>query len=82
MKCPDHLSSLEPDDFKSMTDNIRVVESMLGDGIKKPQPCEISTMKVARRSLRASRYIHKGSSFVIEDFICLRPFDGLPPTAF
>lgn len=37
---PDHKSSIEPNEFKTMVEAIREVEIMLGDGIKRVLPCE------------------------------------------
>ncbi len=38
---PDHLSSIEPHDFKVMVSAIRTVELALGDGIKRVMPSEM-----------------------------------------
>ena len=40
-KGPDHLASIEPNDFKIMTKLIRRLELALGDGIKKPRSSEL-----------------------------------------
>ncbi len=40
---PDHSFALEPDDFTSMVRNVRSVETMLGDGVKRVQPSEDPT---------------------------------------
>ena len=37
---PDHKSSIEPNEFKTMVEAIREVEVMLGDGVKRVLPCE------------------------------------------
>ena len=54
-------------------------EAMLGDGRKQPQPSEQNTIQVARRSLRAARFIRAGQTFKPDDLICRRPADGLSP---
>jgi len=61
---------------------IRSCERMLGDGRKQPQPAEQSTRQVARRSLRAARFIPAGQSFQPDDLICQRPADGLSPMRY
>ena len=50
---PDHKASLEPNKFKMMVEGIRNCECMLGNGKKEPQPSEINTRAIARRSIRA-----------------------------
>lgn len=42
---PDHLSSIEPIDFKVMVQAIRDVERALGDGMKRPHEREIALRK-------------------------------------
>lgn len=79
---PDHSASLEPEAFAAMVAAIRSCERMLGDGRKQPQPAELNTLKVARRSLRATRFIAAGQSFQPEDLICQRPAEGLSPMCF
>ena len=56
MKGPDHLASLEPIEFQQMVNAIREVELILGSNIKVPQPSELNTRSVARRSIRAAKY--------------------------
>ncbi len=43
---PDHLSSIEPDEFAKMVQAIRTVEKALGDGVKRVMPCEEKLRKV------------------------------------
>ena len=47
MEGPDHKASLEPPEFKEMVISIRAIEKALGDGIKKPAPCEEDVRNVA-----------------------------------
>jgi len=61
---------------------IRSCERMLGDGRKQPQPAELNTLKVARRSLRAGRFIEAGQYFRPDDLICQRPAEGLNPMCY
>ena len=79
---PDHRASLEPEPFAAMVAAIRSCERMLGDGRKQPQPAEQNTRQVARRSLRASRFIAAGQLIQPDDLICQRPADGLSPMSF
>ena len=79
---PDHRASLEPEPFAAMVAAIRSCERMLGDGLKQPQPAEQNTRQVARRSLRAARFIEAGQHFQPDDLICQRPADGLSPMRY
>ena len=79
---PDHRASLEPEPFADMVAAIRSCERMLGDGRKQPQPAEQNTRQVARRSLRAARFISAGQSLQPDDLICQRPADGLSPMRY
>lgn len=79
---PDHSASLEPKAFAAMVAAIRSCERMLGDGRKQPQPAELNTRLVARRSLRAARLIRAGQPFQAEDLICQRPADGVSPMLY
>lgn len=42
---PDYGHSLSPVDFRMYIDNIRLTEQMLGDGVKKIEPCEQWALK-------------------------------------
>ena len=46
---PDHAMSLRRNEFASMVRRIRMVESAMGDGIKKCEPCEEPVRAMARR---------------------------------
>jgi N-acetylneuraminate synthase len=79
---PDHAASLEPAQFRQMTDAIRVVENALGDGVKAPRPSEIGNIPVARKSLVAARPIRSGEVFSAENLTVKRPGGELPPIAY
>ena len=79
---PDHRASLEPEPFAAMVAAIRSCERMLGDGRKQPQPAEQNTCQVARRSLRAARFIEAGELIQPNDLICQRPADGMSPMRY
>lgn len=76
---PDHKASLEPDELKEMVKAIRNIEAALGDGIKKPNKSEIEIMKVARRSLIATRDIRAGEIIKESDITIKRPGTGIQP---
>ncbi|GAB6051370.1 N-acetylneuraminate synthase [Magnetospira thiophila] len=79
---PDHKASIEPAELKALVEGIRLVESALGDGIKCPQPEEIDTRNIARKSVVAARVIPVDKIIVGEDLTLLRPGTGLPPGDF
>ena len=76
---PDHKASLEPGELKKMIKAIRNIEKALGDGIKKPNKSEIEIIKVARRSLIATRDIRVGEIIKESDIVIKRPGTGIPP---
>ena len=76
---PDHKASLEPSELKEMVKAIRNIEMALGDGIKKPNKSETEIMKVARRSLIATRDIRAGEIIKESDIAIKRPGKGIPP---
>lgn len=77
---PDHKASLEPEELRAMIDSIRTVESALGDGIKRPQPSEVPTAAVARKSIVAKQGITAGTVLRREMLTVMRPGTGLPPS--
>jgi len=76
---PDHKASLEPGELKEMVKAIRNIEKSLGDGIKKPNKSEIEIMKVARKSIVASKNIKKGEIFAKTNISVKRPGTGISP---
>jgi len=78
-KGPDHLASLNPSEFQEMVIKIRKFESMIGDGIKRLQKCELKNIKLVRKSIVARKSIKKNEIFKIENLTVKRPGDGLSP---
>jgi N,N'-diacetyllegionaminate synthase len=76
---PDHKASLEPQQFSRMVQSIRNVSVALGDGIKRPAPCEIPNMTVARKSVVAARDLDSGHKIAAVDLLVKRPGNGIPP---
>jgi N,N'-diacetyllegionaminate synthase len=76
---PDHGSSLEPQEFKAMTEAIRHVESAMGDGFKRPTPSELKNKSLVRKSLVAARYIQIGEILTHDDLVIKRPGTGIQP---
>ena len=79
MEGPDHKASLEPEEFKAMVQGIRNIEKALGSSIKKPTKSEMPNMKVARKSIMASRPIKTGEKLTKENLTIKRPGNGISP---
>jgi len=78
MQGPDHLASLEPDEFGQMVKAIRQLEVAMGHGHKVPQASELNTRLAARKQVVAARPIAKGHTFTREDLETARSGQGLP----
>ena len=76
---PDHASSLEPNELKAMVEAIRVIELVLGDGVKKPGASELNNRNITRKSLVAATNIEEGEIFTSENVSIKRPGTGIQP---
>jgi N,N'-diacetyllegionaminate synthase len=76
---PDHQASLDPEQFAAMMRALRAVETSLGDGVKRPHPCEHEARRIARKSLVGARDLPAGTVLTEGDLACMRPGDGLSP---
>ncbi len=79
MPGPDHLASIEPDEFAAMVTAIRQVEDAMGDGVKRVTESEKKNLMVARKSLVASRKIKRGDLFSTDNITAKRPATGISP---
>tara|TARA_Y100000768_G_scaffold387957_1_gene381178 strand:- start:201 stop:2579 length:2379 start_codon:yes stop_codon:yes gene_type:complete len=76
---PDHILSLEPQEFKDMVLKIKNIEVSLGSGIKSPSSSEFRTMVRFKKSLYTSKKIKKGQ-IINEDMLSLKgPAYGILP---
>lgn len=76
---PDHKLSLGPSDFAAMIQDIRLVESLQGDGYKTPTTAELEVKKFARRSVTAKTDIPTGSIITNDCIEIVRPAAGIEP---
>jgi sialic acid synthase SpsE len=76
---PDHAASLDPDQFKIMVAAVREAEKAMGDGDKRPLPCERLTIKHSRKSVVAACDIAKGEPFTDGNLAIKRPGYGPRP---
>ncbi len=79
MDGPDHLASIEPEEFKEMSNQIRKIEIALGDGLKKPTQSELKNIPIVRKSLVAAVDIKKNDVFTKENIAIKRPGSGISP---
>lgn len=80
MNGPDHSASLEPDELKAMVSAIRNLEKALsGSGMKEVSPSEQKNMAIARKSIVATKEIHKGELFTEDNIGVKRPGTGISP---
>jgi sialic acid synthase SpsE len=66
--------------LETLVRGIRVVESALGDGRKRPAASEEENRGTVRRSLAARLDIPRGTLLTAAHLQPLRPATGLPPT--
>jgi sialic acid synthase SpsE len=78
LKSPDSFFSLEPEEFKELVSNVRIVEKALGR-VKYGPTDEEKQNKAFRRSLFVVKDIRKGEIFSEENVRSIRPGYGLPP---
>jgi len=76
---PDHLASLEPNEFKAMVRAVRNLEMALGDGVKRPSASELNNKPIARKSVVAIREIRAGELFSVDNIGTKRPGNGISP---
>ena len=82
MKGPDHKASIEPDEFKSMVNNIRDVENALGGSRKIVTSMECGNRKLVRKGLYAKDKIKTGETITADNIMAKRPADGHSPMLF
>ena len=79
---PDHRASLGPEELCQMVNEIRKIESGLGDGIKKPTTSELVTQQAVRKSLYARIPIKAGELFTEHNLTTKRPQSGISPMEY
>ncbi len=77
---PDHRASLEPDELATMVRRLRETAIALGDGVKRPHPDEMDTLRLVRRSWHARRDLLPNVPLTRDDVILKRPLGGASPT--
>jgi len=78
---PDHKFAMNPDSWRAMVDNAKVLYDSLGNGIKTIEENEKESKIVQRRCLRATEDLQEGEILESKHFVSLRPApsDSLDP---
>jgi N-acetylneuraminate synthase len=79
---PDHILSADPAEMKSIVDQVRILEKMLGNGIKMPADSEKTTRINNRKSIVAAKRLSAGHQITAGDIAIKRPGYGIAPTFF
>ena len=79
---PDHMISADPSEMKTLVDQVRKIERMLGSGIKMPARSEAKTRTNNRKSIVAARGLEAGQIILPEDIAIKRPGYGIAPKYF
>ena len=79
---PDHKASANPQQFKELIKNIRFVEELFGDGVKRCQKSEIQNKINARRNITTNITIEKGTKILDYMIGIKRPAIGIEPKFF
>ena len=76
---PDHMLSADPAEMKALVEQVRALERMLGDGVKRPAASERITRRNNRKSLVALRDLAAGDVVRADDLAIKRPGTGISP---
>ncbi len=75
----DHALSAEPQELGRLAAFLHSLDAILGDGEKRPRPCEEEGRVAARRSIVAARDLAAGERLSGRDLDFVRPRMGLAP---
>lgn len=79
LKGNDHYHAGDPDDFKRIIKNCRIIDEAMGDGVKTVFKCEEESRKQARRSIVINVDKKKGEIISEQDITYKRPGTGIAP---
>ena len=77
MKGPDHKASIEPEEFKTLAQGIRFLETAMGDPLAGPSRDECENRKIMRRSWHYIENFEPGHIVRKNDLAFVRPNNGL-----
>ncbi len=75
---PDQKTSLSPNELMSFVQEIRNVEIILGNSVKKPYSAELKNLKFIRKFIVANRNIKKGEKLSEKNITTKRAVVGIP----
>ncbi len=78
-KGTDQAFSLEPVGLRKLVRDLQRAHIAIGDGIKRPLPCESRSVLKMSKKLVASRDLPEGHLLTREDIAIKSPGDGMPP---
>jgi sialic acid synthase SpsE len=80
----DHRVSLTRDEVRDLCDELDELGALLGDGVKRPLPCELETGHVTsfRRAVYCRRPLRAGEVIREDDLVVLRPNHGVDARSF
>lgn len=81
-KGTDHPFSLEPIGLRKLVRDLRRARVALGDGVKRPLPCETKPLYKMGKKLVAARSLAPGHVLRADDIAIKSPNDGVPPYEF
>jgi N-acetylneuraminate synthase len=79
---PDHMLSADPAEMAELVKSIRLVEQMLGDGVKQPAPGEAKTRRNNRKSIVLNKDLGAGEVITASHLAIKRPGTGIAPKYF
>ncbi|MBN2342986.1 MAG: N-acetylneuraminate synthase family protein [Deltaproteobacteria bacterium] len=82
LKGNDHYHGMDPVDLARLVANIKMIETVKGQFIKAPLPCEMSARKQARRSLVTRHALSNGDTITSDNISFKRPGTGISPADF
>ena len=79
MEGPDHILSANFSDMLELVGSVKNINSLLGDGVKKIQPNEYSTLNAQKKSIYASKNLKKGQKISLSNMCIKGPSGGIMP---
>lgn len=80
----DHAISLTKDEVRTLQRRLDVLNELLGDGVKAPEPNEVAGGHLVsfRRAVYSRRDLLPGERVQVDDLVCLRPNHGVDARQF
>jgi sialic acid synthase SpsE len=75
----DHQLSADPGELAQLVQGADRIITLLGDGKKEAQACEVDGIEAFRRSIALNRDMNPGETIQWEDLVWLRPGTGFRP---